>query len=86
MSYRSNNKQRGAGNRPSHLTLVMEVTMKAASILLGMSGFLLMMAGVGTIESDHSISGVYLLVYAGISAIGLLTWIGGVLIWQATQE
>ena len=45
-----------------------------------MAGFFLMMAGVGTLEFDNSISGWNALIYFFISLIGLLAWIWGMLI------
>jgi len=54
--------------------------MKVLGILISMAGFFLMMAGVGTLEFDNSISGWNALIYFFISLIGLLAWIWGMLI------
>jgi len=57
--------------------------MKVFSIIFSMAGFILMMAGVGTIEADNSITGFELVIWGLISMIGVLTWISGILLWQS---
>ena len=59
--------------------------MKVFSIILSMAGFILMMAGVGTIEADNSITGFELVIWGLISMIGVLTWISGILLWQSQR-
>jgi hypothetical protein len=59
--------------------------MKVFSIIFSMAGFILMMAGVGTIEADNSITGIELVIWGLMSIIGVLTWIAGILIWQSQR-
>jgi len=59
--------------------------MKVFSIIFSMAGFILMMAGVGTIEADNSITGFELVIWGLISMIGVLTWISGILLWQSQR-
>ena len=59
--------------------------MKVFSIIFSMAGFFLMMAGVGTIEADNSITGIELAIWAMISLIGVLAWVSGVLLWQSQR-
>ena len=59
--------------------------MKVLSITISMAGFFLMMAGVGTIEADNTISGTEMMIWALVTLMGLVTWVGGVLVWQSTQ-
>ena len=50
-----------------------------------MAGFFLMMASVGTIEADNSITGIELVIWGLMSMIGVLTWIAGILLWQSQR-
>jgi hypothetical protein len=59
--------------------------MKVLALTISMAGFFLMMAGVGTIEADDTISGTEMMVWALVTLMGLVTWVGGVLVWQAKQ-
>ena len=59
--------------------------MKVFSIIFSMAGFFLMMASVGTIEADNSITGIELVIWGLMSMIGVLTWIAGVLLWQSQR-
>jgi len=54
--------------------------MKVLGAILGMAGFFLMMAGVGTIEADNSIVGFELIIWTLITLIGMLTWFAGAMI------
>lgn len=57
--------------------------MKVLAITISMAGFFLMMAGVGTIEADDTISGGEMMIWALVTLMGLVTWVGGVLVWQS---
>tara|TARA_B100002019_G_scaffold293484_1_gene321421 strand:- start:5373 stop:5552 length:180 start_codon:yes stop_codon:yes gene_type:complete len=59
--------------------------MKVFSIIFSMAGFFLMMAGVGTIEADNSITGIELAIWGLIVAIGILTWISGIILWRSQR-
>tara|TARA_Y100000022_G_scaffold100418_1_gene86682 strand:+ start:4517 stop:4696 length:180 start_codon:yes stop_codon:yes gene_type:complete len=59
--------------------------MKVLSIIFSMAGFFLMMAGVGTIEYDNSIVGIELIIWGLIIAIGILTWISGIILWRSQR-
>ena len=54
--------------------------MKVFSIIFSMAGFILMMAGVGTIEADNSITGFELVIWALITLIGMFTWFAGMML------
>ena len=54
--------------------------MKVLGTVIALAGFILMMAGVGTIEADNSIVGFELAIWAAVSLIGLLSWACGMLI------
>ena len=58
--------------------------MKVIGILIRIAGFVLMMAGVGTLEFDNTIAGWDALIYFFITLIGLLSWIWGMMI--ATRD
>lgn len=58
--------------------------MKVIGILISIAGFVLMMAGVGTLEFDNTIAGWDALIYFFITLIGLLSWIWGMMI--ATRD
>jgi len=59
--------------------------MKVFSIIFSMAGFFLMMASVGTIEADNSITGIELAIWGLMSIIGVLTWVAGILLWQSQR-
>lgn len=58
--------------------------MKVIGMLISIAGFVLMMAGVGTLEFDNTIAGWDALIYFFITLIGLLSWIWGMMI--ATRD
>ena len=59
--------------------------MKVFSIIFSMAGFILMMAGVGTIEADNSIVGIELIIWTLVTLIGMFTWFAGMLLWESQR-